>query len=359
MSWPRLFSEEYAQNFSTNGTGVLSECLSCSVTDQLNGIPVLRMEYPVGGRHWDEIYVGRKIVCNSDVNKKNQPFTIKNIQKTMGGKVSIVAEHVFADSFNVAVSGFSANNLSGFCQQITNNSHFGSGVASPFVLTARYEKTGTYYGINQPPRTFLELIAGKELSAISIYGADIDLDGYSVNLVQRLGADRGVKIRYGRNLLSLKQTVDLSGVLPSVFPYWSSGDSYFELPEKIISATGTNGVGVEILDASQHFESQPTEAQLRTFARNWLTSNYSGKIPASLSVKFIDFTKTTEFSELLAENLIKLGDDVTVEYPYFDLTVKNRIIETNYNVLAERYNSIKLGTYTEDLSDVLLRLSRR
>ena len=54
MSKPILFAATDTA-FDTNGLGVLTDAISCTVTEERNGAFELEMTYPVSGIHYGEI----------------------------------------------------------------------------------------------------------------------------------------------------------------------------------------------------------------------------------------------------------------------------------------------------------------
>ena len=53
---------DYAEkDFVTNGVGRLSDCISCVVTEERNGIYECEFEYPMDGAHFSEISIGLSI----------------------------------------------------------------------------------------------------------------------------------------------------------------------------------------------------------------------------------------------------------------------------------------------------------
>ena len=43
------------KNFTTNGLGRLSDAISCTVTEERNGIYELALQYPITGRKYKEL----------------------------------------------------------------------------------------------------------------------------------------------------------------------------------------------------------------------------------------------------------------------------------------------------------------
>ena len=62
--------------FRSNGLGRLAEATKCLVTEERNGQYELEMQYPVTGRHYQEIVEERIIAAKHDDTDDVQPFRI-------------------------------------------------------------------------------------------------------------------------------------------------------------------------------------------------------------------------------------------------------------------------------------------
>lgn len=90
MSYPVIYSERETK-FDTQGLGVLSDAISCVVTEERNSSYELEMVYPLIGIHYDEIKLDR-IICAVPAQKKEpQPFRIYKITRPLNGKVTVGA----------------------------------------------------------------------------------------------------------------------------------------------------------------------------------------------------------------------------------------------------------------------------
>ena len=82
-------------NFNHMGIGVLSDTISCQVTQDA-GCYELEMEYPIGGIHFDSIEHScwLKVICPPRMEASPQLFYIVHISKPLNKKVTILAHHV-------------------------------------------------------------------------------------------------------------------------------------------------------------------------------------------------------------------------------------------------------------------------
>ena len=80
--------------FESNGLGKLTDAVSCSVKEDINGEFTLTMVYPVDGIHYEDIKVRNYIYVKPNQVSTNQAFRIVKISRPINGQVTIQAEHI-------------------------------------------------------------------------------------------------------------------------------------------------------------------------------------------------------------------------------------------------------------------------
>lgn len=350
----------YDQNetsFATNGLGSLIEAFSCKVTEELNGGFELEMEYPVDGIHFNDIDFGRLITANPNQYTGPQPFRIYAISKPHSGRVTINAAHISYDLSGYTVSPFSTGSLSGVFEKMLANSD----VSCPFTF---WTDISSENGVEvATPFNMRALLGGSDDSILGLYGGEYEFDIFQVKLHQQRGANRGVVIRYGKNLTSLKQEANCSNVYTGVRPYWykepdeenPDDGGLVDLPEKIITVQGEfEYTKILLLDLSDEFEEKPTATQLRSKANEFIESNNIGVPEVSLDVSFVQLSDSNEYSSIQLLEQVQLGDFVTVEFPKLKINANNvQCVKTVFDVLSQRYDSINLGTLQSNLTSTV------
>ena len=97
--------------FKTLGLGILRDAIKVSVTEELNGLFELTMEYPIDGYLFNELKFTRIICCKSNPYSKPQPFRIYSISTPINRTVTINAAHISYDLSGFIVDPFSAGNI--------------------------------------------------------------------------------------------------------------------------------------------------------------------------------------------------------------------------------------------------------
>ena len=352
MSYPILYSATET-NFDHNGIGILSACKSCEVTEEANGMFELAIQYPMDGIHYTEIADRAIIKAKPDQFREPQLFRVYAISKPMSGIVSIFAEHISYELSGIPVSPFSAHNVISALQGLKDNAV----VDCPFDFWTDKSTEAEFF--TSVPASIRSKLGGSSGSILDVYAGEYEFDNYTVKLHNNRGINRGVSIRYGKNLTNIKQDQNCSNVATGVYPYWAGNidgsDIVVQLPEKIINAPGTyNFVKIKMLDFSQAFEAQPSEEQLRTATENYIENHNIGVPDVSWTVSFAQLEQSDEYKGLKLLERVSLFDTVNVEFPALNVSANAKAVQVVYDVLMDRVKSVTLGSVRANIADTIV-----
>lgn len=363
----RLY-ENSETEFSTNGIGVLSDATKCEVSEEINGVYELEMQYPITGKYYKNITNKRIITAKPNPSANFQPFRIYYISKPFNGIVTVKAEHISYDMAGFPVMPFTAKTPQGVCKYLKTNSTlvpFGTGGNN---FTFKIDGvTGDNTFELEAPANMRSLIGGDSNSLISTYGGELEFDVYSVTLHESRGTFRGVTISYGKNLTDLTYEESSENEYTAVYPFWYSEDfGLIELPEKIIrlSESKKNYERIYTLDLSNDWENNyewndeyPSTDELRTATNNYIKENGLASPTESISVSFQSLSKCKEYDTLQSLETVLLGDWVYVKYPDLNVSVYQECCKTVFDAITGTYVSIDLGNPTSTLSNTISNIS--
>lgn len=341
--------------FDSNGIGILSDAIDCTVIETLNSKYELELKYPVSGIHFKSIRQRTLIMAKPDPVTEPQPFRVYRITKPMDGQVTIYARHLVYDLMGVTVVPFSAAGVVSAMQAMKTYAT----TDCPFTFYTDMSVDGTM--AVEVPTPVWTLLGSSTGSILDIYSGEYEFDNYLVHLLNRRGADRGVSIRYGKNLTSLEQDENCADCYTAVHPYWKDSEGKLvQLSEKVVQAAGNHGyVRVMPLDCSQQWGSEPTETQLRKYAEQYITDNNIGVPKTSWKIEFVQLEQSEEYKGKALLERVLLGDTVSVDYADLDVSATARVNEVRYKPLLERYESVTLGDVKTDLADTLVNQQRQ
>lgn len=359
MSFPRLFDDgQYTMDQYQNnlGLGTLIDATSCKVTEGLNGEYELELTYPLTGELFGQLQPGRIIVAKSYRNAATvQPFEIYDESRAIGGQVVFHAQHISYRALGVPIRPVTAQNAFSAVSLVASNAV----ISSPFTLTTDMTASGTF--AMDKPASLQNVLLGSSDSLVSVYGGDILRDGYSIQLLKHRGMDRGARIVYGRNLVDLTQEKSIAEMYDSVYPFFVETDEnestrLVELADTLVLITAPNKASakkVYMLDLSSEFDETPNQAQMLQATNDYIAKNSLDKPKVSLSLKYVDLSRTQEYADLKNLDHIELGDDVTVQFESLGVDVTARVSKIVYDCLLDANESIDVGDVRTNVVDAI------
>lgn len=346
---PILFPST-ATEFNTQGLGVLTDAISCTVNEERNGAFELTMQYPDTGVHFDQITDRCIIYAIPSPYREPQPFRIYRITRPMNGIIMVYAQHITYDLSGVPLNPFTAINAPDALSKLRLN----AAVDSPFTFWTD-KSTVASFAVSTPSST-RSVLGGSSGSILDVYGGEYEWDGFTVRLYGHRGYDNGVVISYGKNLTDIEQDRNISNVATGIYPYWTNAEgALVTCDPKIVNAPGTyDFTRVVPVDFSNDFETQPTPAQLQARAKKYVEDNKIGIPKTSITASFVQLEQFPEYEDLALLEKCDLCDTVTIRYPQLGVEAKAEIVKIETDVLLERYNSVEIGDVRTNIADTIV-----
>lgn len=350
---PVLFAET-ATEFTTQGIGALADAISCEATEERNGMYELEMEYPITGIHFEDIQY-RAIICAiPSPYRTRQPFRIYKISRPLDGVVTIYAAHLSYDLNGIPVSPFNSTGIANTFgaikshMEIDNNFSFIPGITNATsVLNLEL------------PTACRTVLGGMQGSVLDIYGGEYEWDVWTIRLWAKRGANNGVTVRYGKNMTKLEAETNGENVVTGIYPYWSKDGVTVTCDPKIIWADNIGYQKSVPVDFSNDFDEQPTPAQLKARAEQYIEDNNIGTLPTSITVSFVQLSQMSGYEDIAALEECDLCDTVTVQYEALGVDLEAEIVSETTDVLQERYISMQVGTIRADVAQTIADTSNK
>ena len=344
--------------FTTNGRGRLSDAISCYVEEKRNGSYELEMVYPVDGIHFSDITHSCIITAKPADGKDKQPFRIYRISSPIDGKVTINAEHISYQLTHIPVNPIETEQTA--CAQALQALKTNAAEPCPFTFWTDKTSPGSFYV--KEPKSIRAKLGGTDGSILDAFGGgEYEWDGYTVKLYQHRGADNGVTLRYGKNITDIEQELNIANTITGIYPYWkgqdgTGGETVVILPEKVIHHANAANFPYQRtieLDCSEKFQTQPTVAQLRAFATQYMSDTGIGVPKVSLNVSFVALWQTEEYKLIAPLERVNLCDTVTVIFEKLGISATAKVVRTRFDVLKDRYEEIELGDARTSLAQAI------
>ena len=347
---PILFPAS-ATTFNTNGLGRLADCLTCVVSEERNGPYECEITYPVTGVHFNDIKLSSIVVVKPSPTQNLQAFRVYRMSRPMKGVVTIYLRHISYQLSFIPFKAFSAQSLAGALAGFKTNAL----EPCPFTMTADFTSTSSF--AVPLPASIRSYLGGREGSIIDVYGngAEWEWDNYNCKLHAHRGADRGVVLRYGKNIIDLKQEQNIENTITGVLSYWTSDQVNVVLSTPVESPTAQNFPfpRTVVVDMTDKWENAPTQAELRQATQRFVQQTGVGIPKVSIELSFLNLADTLEYKNNAPAEQINLCDTITVDFVSLGVQTKAKIVKVEYDVLLERYNKLNIGDSRSSLADTI------
>lgn len=326
--------------FTNNGLGALSDALDCKVKEERNGEYTLSLSYPTSGVLADELTARNIILAKPNYTDDPQPFRISRVKRSLtGATVTVNAQHISYDMSGYTVVPMSATNIQDALSGLLANCL----TSCPFNLTT-VRTTVANFKVTEPS-SIRSWFGGKQGSLLDVYGGEWHYDRYTAELTLNRGIDRGLEIRYGKNLMTLEQEQECSNLYSAVYPFSVSLDGVVTMGS-LVPVASVDYVRILPLDFSDRFdEENPADPEtLTSMAESYVESNNLSEPKVNLKVGFVN----------IGDQRVDLCDTVRVYFEKFGVSVQSKVVTTNWDVLLDRYDSIELGDAKASLASTIV-----
>ena len=255
-------------------------------------------------------------------------------------------------------------------------------------------------------QSFWDVLFGKD-GLVTVYGLAVRFDNFNVYISEpnSLSADRtkDIVLRYGNDMKAFTAELDSSNfeVYTHAIPYRmvtrnigedssvemaqffmedsTISDSFpviYEIPDVPMEVSAKRYLPVDVSNLSKFTNRyffygiynagdtrrnsvrliEPEELEEYTKAMGKQAN--SEKISPSFSVEMVSLREHSLYTKYKSLESVSLGDVVSVAIEPIDMVVSEQILQTNYNVLSEAYNSENIGSIANNVADILFALAQ-
>ena len=345
---------------TSNGLGRLAECVSLKICESLDNKYTATMEVPLmaynsGLLHHDGI------IKAMDSNG-TQLFRINRFAKSLrDGMITCYLNHISYDMEKMAVKW--QGNVLYTPEDVIDRIYSLAVTSVPFNITTQV--TGSETMRFPIPLTVKGTICDV---IVETFGGEVVYDNLDVTIVPSRGEDKtqSVVIEYGKNILDANLEREISDIFTGAIGFANTPDfgvavigSFYE------KGTPTNHK-VQIIDWSDRASKDPNYGNPNTalnMVNNW-TSTYVnsadfGLPKVTMSIDLLSLERIGEYELIQNMQKLNLGDTVKVKIKPIGIDITARVIEREYDSLAERTTKVQIGDYVQSLADTIIGMNAK
>ncbi|WP_333861423.1 phage tail spike protein [Clostridium sp.] len=305
-------------NFNNNGLGVLSEAISCYVTEELNGEFSLELEYPASSKK------SKYLVEWNIIKADGQLFRIYMVEKDSDDKniIKVWAKHIFYALSYYFIESIEGKNCS--VKTALEKSLIGD------LLTIYTVDSDiiTANSISLEEKNPVEAI----FSIINIWECgELKRDNFDIKILTSIGKDAGVLIAQGKNISGLKFNIDTTSVVTKLYPVGKDG---IKLTEKYISVPNWDSEKYPPFPIIKKVEFKDAEDEVTLRLLTQEAASVIGLSKVSIDVDFVELSKTKEYENYKHLQTANIGDTVIVRHKDFEIDVKVPVVKIKKDILT-------------------------
>ena len=324
--------------FDTNGDKIIIPTRAV-IHKEDNGAYYLDLETDLS--YIDDLIPNKILVANTP--QGYQPFRITTINKTRK-KISLKAYHIFYDSKNYVIQD--SYIVDKDCNYALDHLNQALDTLSPFTTTSDITTLKSYRCVR---KSFYEAIQ----VILERWGGHLVRDNFEIKIMNSIGADNGVVVRYGKNLKNITAKYNWDKVATKLMPVGADG---LLLPEVYLYSTNTYDIPYtkvvsfeqDNIDRNDYLvndvvdEDAYTQAlidDLRTKGNNYLLEN---------SIPSVNYTL-----EAHIERITDIGDTIQVIDERLGIELITHLICYDYDCLLKKYKSVQFGNFKPTLDNLI------
>lgn len=325
--------------FSSNGDKVIIPT-KAKIHKEDNGSFYLDLETNLD--YINDLVQGKIIVAPTP--QGDQAFRVGNVSKTRR-KLSTRCYHVFYDTQNYLIEDSYVVDKN--CNDALDHLNSATDNPSPFITISDITTIDSYRCVR---KSLYEAIQ----TVIERWGGHLVRDNFTIKVMNTIGQDNGVTVRYAKNLKDITCKENWNDVVTKLMPVGKDGlmlpevylysDTQYSIPyTKTVSFEQNNVNEDDYKDSDGNTDTKAYQnaliENLREQATTYLNTNCIPKVNYTLKANL--------------EKISDIGDVVEVIDERLGIDINTNIISYDYDCILGKYTELEFGNFTQNLSNLI------
>ena len=322
--------------YTSNGDKIILP-LKAKVHKEDNGDFYINVEAPLS--YIDYLVPNNIIVANTPQGE--QAFRIANVENNRV-KIKVKAYHVFYDSKNYLIQDSYVVDKN--CNDALDHLNSATDNTSPFKTTSNITTIKSFRCVRKSLYEAINTI-------IERWGGHLVRDNWNIQIMDKIGQDNGVTVRYAKNLKDITCTENWDNVVTKILPVGKDGILLDNL--YIVSETQYGIPYTKTISFEQDLEREDYSSD----------EAYTQALKNDLQIQaqaYLDEHCIPELNYTLKANIDKvtdIGDTIEVQDERLNLDIMTNIIAYDYDCILGQYTELEFGNFKKKLSNLMGNIS--
>lgn len=270
-----------------------------------------------------------------------QAFRIGNVEKTKS-KLKSKCYHIYYDSENYVISDSYVVDKD--CNDALDHLNSATDNTSPFKTTSNITTIKSFRCVR---KSLYEAIN----TVIERWGGHLVRDNWNIQIMDKIGQDNGITVRYAKNLKDITCTENWDNVVTKILPVGKDGILLDNL--YIVSETQYGIPYTKTISFEQDLEREDYSSD----------ESYTQALKNDLQIQaqaYLDEHCIPELNYTLKANIDKvtdIGDTIEVQDERLNLDIMTNIIAYDYDCILGQYTELEFGNFKKKLSNLMGNIS--
>ena len=325
--------------FSSNGDKVIIPT-KAKIHKEDNGSFYLDLETNLD--YINELVQGKIIVAPTP--QGDQAFRVGNVSKTRR-KLSTRCYHVFYDTQNYLIEDSYVVDKD--CNGALEHLNSATDNPSPFITISDITTIDSFRCVRKSLYEAIQTVNDR-------WGGHLVRDNFTIKVMNTIGQDNGVTVRYAKNLKDITCEENWNDVVTKLMPVGKDGlmlpevylysDTQYSIPyTKTVSFEQNNVLEDDYKDSDGNTDTEAYQnaliENLREQATTYLNTNCIPKVNYTLKANL--------------EKISDIGDVVEVIDERLGIDINTNIISYDYDCILGKYTELEFGNFTQNLSNLI------
>ena len=294
-------------------------------------------------------YLQEGMIIRAATRWGEQGFRLTNpVRKN--NKISVKGYHLWKDSSKYIIFNSSVENKN--CNDALDHLNSACDVGTPFTTISDITTINSTRIVRQ---SLEEAIA----TVIEKWGGHLYRDNWVIGVKSKIGEDRGITIKYGKNSTNIEANEDWSNVVTKIIPVGYDG---ITLPEKYLEAETQYSVPYTKVIK---FEQDINQDDYKDEKGNLKEEEYKEALIEDLRNKAKSYLNENQYFKCNykvkahIEGVIDLGDVIVVEHKRLGINLTTNVISLKYDCIRDKYIEIEFGNFKAKLKDLVSNIDKQ
>ena len=294
-------------------------------------------------------YLQEGMIIRAATRWGEQGFRLTNpVRKN--NKISVKGYHLWKDSSKYIIFNSYVENKN--CNDALDHLNSACDVGTPFTTISDITTINSTRIVRQ---SLEEAIA----TVIEKWGGHLYRDNWVIGVKSKIGKDRGITIKYGKNSTNIEANEDWSNVVTKIMPVGYDG---ITLPEKYLEAETQYSVPYTKVIK---FEQDINQDDYKDEKGNLKEEEYKEALIEDLRNKAKSYLNENQYFKCKKkikahiEGVIDLGDVIVVEHKRLGINLTTNVISLKYDCIRDKYIEIEFGNFKTKLKDLVSNIDKQ